>query len=179
MKVYFLGFLYPWRESPFCTTLLPLINSKTSMKFSRNFPSACFRSFWWYLPNLFVFPFPTTLHRLGLPFYLHFNNSQLYLPGLKPILCVSESPSYFLPDYSFCSILPTLSLSPYIVNVFWTACKGITRFHDIVISTYLKVQAYHISVVQSSLPSVLFISFFFLGLLHRVIASSHFKCSPD
>lgn len=83
---------------------------------------------------------------------------------------------FFLLFYcSFYLILPTLPLSPQTVNIFWTACKGITHFHDTVISTYLKVQVYHISVVQSSLLSVLFISFFFLGPLHRVIASSHFN----
>lgn len=111
LKVYFLEFLYPWRESPFCMTLPPLLNSKTSVKFSINFPSACFQSFWWYLPNLFIFSFTTTLHGLGLLSYLCFNNSQLYLLDLKPIFTCHRKPIlfssrlFFLFDLSYSSII--------------------------------------------------------------------------
>lgn len=73
--------------------------------------------------------------------FTRFKNLSLHVP---------ESSSYFLPGYSFYLILPTLPLSPYIVNIFWTAWKGITHFHDTVISTYSKVQANHMLIVQSS-----------------------------
>lgn len=65
LKVYFLRFLYPWKESSLCMHLPLLLCTKTSMKFSINFPSACFYSFWWYLPNFFIFSF-TTIPRISV-----------------------------------------------------------------------------------------------------------------
>lgn len=149
-KVYFLEFLYLWSQTPFCKSLLPLLSSKTSIKFIISFPSACFILLMISARSLSIL-FPSAPHRLGLLF-IYISFFPITFTRFKIYLYTSQrAHHFFLPDYSFYLILPTLPLSPYIVNIFWTACKGITHFHDIVISTYLKVQAYHMLIAQSSL----------------------------
>lgn len=134
---------------------LPLLSSKTSIKFLITFPSAFFP--FDDICQISSYPFPSTPHKLGLLFYLHFHTSHLYLPDSKSIFTCPRKHIIFSLRL-LCLSFPSLLL--HIFNIFWTPHKEITHFHDIVISTYFQVQAYHMLIVQSC-------------------ASLHLTCFPD
>lgn len=98
-KVYFLEFLYLWSQTPFCKSLLPLLSSKTSIKFIISFPSACFILLMISARSLSIL-FPSAPHRLGLLF-IYISFFPITFTRFKIYLYMSQRAHHFLSSRLF------------------------------------------------------------------------------